>query len=669
MSLIDWALVVVPTVLMFYLVIRIRKYSRTVADFLVGGRTGGRYLLTAANGIAGMGLISLVAIGQRFYHSGWAFEWWNIGLTVFLTILMVSGFVTYRYRETRVMTLAQFFEIRYSRKFRITMGFICWMAGIINFGIFPAVGANFFICFLGLPQTLGGIPTFPLLMILFLGMACFVLLNGGQVQNMMTDTLQMLLVYVMCIAVAITVICLFTVDELRGAFLNRPDGMSYVNPFDTEKIGDFNFWYFLIMLYALFAHRGAWQGNQGYSGSALSPHEAKMGGILSTWRQLTFNLFNIMFCLGGSVLLFSDKYKGFTAGLTEKLNSFLSPAVVDQMLMPIAFAEQLPIGIKGMFAAVLFFFMLSTDTTYIHSWGTILIQDVVLPVYGKEISQKTHLLLLKSAMIFVAVFAFFFSLYYTQSEYIAMFQMLTGVIFAASAGSAIIGGLYWRKATVAGAWASAGVGTVVALFFVLLLDSHCWAFFREFLLNFFPDNQTLLKAVNKCPLNGAWLSFIATILAQAVFAAVSFATCRKEYDLDKLLHRGAYSDGEKKLVNTRKISTFKRIFFGFDEEFTLRDKIIASSVAVWNLGWGAFFILVTLWNVIGYCFPNPYIRMWTEEGWFNYLLAYCGILLVITPLTAVWLLWGGCKDLRTMFRLLRDGAHSEDDGFVSDKKD
>ena len=35
----------------------------------------------------------------------------------------------------------------------------------------------------------------------------------------------------------------------------------------------------------------------------------------------------------------------------------------------------------------------------------------------------------------------------------------------------------------------------------------------------------------------------------------------------------------------------------------------------------------------------------------------------------VGLLWGGCKDLRTMFRLLRDGAHSEDDGFVSDKKD
>ena len=60
-------------------------------------------------------------------------------------IIALSGFVSYRFRQTRAMTIAEFLEIRYSRRFRIFMGCLAFTAGIINFGIFPAVGARFFI--------------------------------------------------------------------------------------------------------------------------------------------------------------------------------------------------------------------------------------------------------------------------------------------------------------------------------------------------------------------------------------------------------------------------------------------------------------------------------------------------------------------------------------------
>ena len=37
-------------------------------------------------------------------------------------IVGISGWVIYRFRETCALTLAQFFEIRYSKKFRIFTG-------------------------------------------------------------------------------------------------------------------------------------------------------------------------------------------------------------------------------------------------------------------------------------------------------------------------------------------------------------------------------------------------------------------------------------------------------------------------------------------------------------------------------------------------------------------
>ena len=61
----------------------------------------------------------------------------SLGGFFLLILVAVSGWVIYRYRETRALTLAQFFEMRYNRKFRVFTGFIAFFAGLLNFGIFP----------------------------------------------------------------------------------------------------------------------------------------------------------------------------------------------------------------------------------------------------------------------------------------------------------------------------------------------------------------------------------------------------------------------------------------------------------------------------------------------------------------------------------------------------
>ena len=168
LHLVDWLIVFVALVGMFYSVSFSSGLMKSVTDFLSAGRTAGRYLISVSSGVAGLGAISVVMFLEMGYVAGFSLAWWGLSQGIIILMLTMSGWVIYRFRSTRCLTLAQFFEKRYSRKFRIFTGIVAFTAGIINFGIFPAVGAQFFISYCGLPESFIGIPVFPLVMIILI---------------------------------------------------------------------------------------------------------------------------------------------------------------------------------------------------------------------------------------------------------------------------------------------------------------------------------------------------------------------------------------------------------------------------------------------------------------------------------------------------------------------
>ena len=115
MHALDWAILGGLFVLLLVIAGLSSRLTRSVADFLAANRSAGRYLLTVAQGMSGLGAISIAANFEKYYQAGFGAIWWAQILAPISLLLALSGYVIYRYRETRAMNMALFFEMRYSR--------------------------------------------------------------------------------------------------------------------------------------------------------------------------------------------------------------------------------------------------------------------------------------------------------------------------------------------------------------------------------------------------------------------------------------------------------------------------------------------------------------------------------------------------------------------------
>jgi SSS family solute:Na+ symporter len=381
----------------------------------------------------------------------------------------------------------------------------------------------------------------------------------------------------------------------------------------------------------------AWQGNQGFNASALNPHEARMGRILGQWRGYASTVMVTLLALCAYVFMHHPDFAG-TAGVIQSRVAAIGGGemIQKQMTVPVALSLALPTGIKGMFLAIMIFAMMAADTSYMHSWGSIFIQDVLLPFRKKHLTPEAHIRLLRWSIAGVALFAFCFSLLFRQTEYIFMYFAITGAIYLGGAGSVIIGGLYWNRGTTAAAWSAMIVGSGLAVGFIVL------------------------RQVNPAfPLNGQVLGFLATLAAIATYVTVSLLTCRSPHDMDKLLHRGKYAvdaDGVP-LPEVAKPPRTWQTLIGIDEKFRRGDRIQSITLFIWSMGWFVVFIVITLWNLLS---------RWPVDWWWNYLLVTGIILpLIIGVITTTWFGWGGLRDLGRLFRRLSTAKRdASDDGEV-----
>jgi len=640
MALADWTILAVVLAVMVTGVVASRRYMRSVSDFLAAGRTAGRYVISLSQGMAALGAITIVGTLEMNYVAGFSMSWWGFTMSVVVLVITVSGWVIYRFRQSRALTLAEFFERRYSRGFRIFAGLIAFLSGLINFGIFPAVGARFFIYFCGLPASLAvlglAIPTFPLVMIVLLGTALFFVFSGGQVAVIVTDFIQGLFVNVVFLVIVFYMLSVVDWTHIFEALATAPQDASLINPFKTSHVEDFNFWYFLVGVFGVIYGAMSWQGTQAYNCSAKSAHEAKMGSALGNWRGFPQNLLLLMVPIMAYTVMHHPDFAAIASAVNGELGHIDSEPIQSQLRIPLVLTRLLPVGLMGAFAAVMLGAFISTHDTYLHSWGSIFIQDVVMPFRRRPFTPRQHIRLLRASIFGVAVFIFLFSLLFQQSEYIFLFFAITGAIFAGGSGAVIIGGLYWKRGTNAAAWSALITGSSIAVGGIII---------HQLTEDFF--------------INGQMFWAIAMGASSLVYVLVSLLGKRDVCDLDKLLHRGAYELEEVKGASEVPARGFRML--GMGREFTRGDRVIYFACYVWTFLWMVVFVAGTIYNLSHEVADEVWARFWKIYMW---------IQMGVAVFVVIWFGIGGSRDIRSMVRALgRAERDHEDDGMIRGRGD
>ena len=108
---------------------------------------------------------------------------------------------------------------------------------------------------------------------------------------------------------------------------DRAPGESFINPFDVNNLRDFNVFALVVTVVGLFLNRANYIGG-GIHGSARTPHEQKMSGVLATWRSVVFGLFAF---LVGMLLITTMNHKDF-APEAKNIRDTVSYRVADEIL-------------------------------------------------------------------------------------------------------------------------------------------------------------------------------------------------------------------------------------------------------------------------------------------------------------------------------------------------
>ena len=314
-----------PVAFVLFMGVYSRRYIRSVADFLSAGRLCGRYVICVADMANALSIIGLIAYVEISYKTGFSLAFWNY-LTIPVTIFMgLTGFCFYRFRETKSMSLGQFLEMRYNRPFRIIAAGLRSISEMCANMIMPAVGARFFIYFLGLPSTIDifglKLPTFLLLTFLILTIAISIICMGGTLALVITDTIQGMFCYPLLVIFVVFVISKFSwSQEIVPLMQDRVAGENFLNPYDIENMRDFNPFQVATGIIMLIVNRAVWIG-AGNSSAAKTAHEQKMANMLGQWRGALSTMFYMLIAVTIIMLLNHEKFAPKGKEIRDKLTA------------------------------------------------------------------------------------------------------------------------------------------------------------------------------------------------------------------------------------------------------------------------------------------------------------------------------------------------------------
>ncbi|MBQ7393790.1 MAG: sodium:panthothenate symporter [Lentisphaeria bacterium] len=361
----------------------------------------------------------------------------------------------------------------------------------------------------------------------------------------------------------------------------------------------------------------------------------------------------------------------------EKGNALMKQfrTLFHQLMLPMGMRHMLPDGLVGLFCLMMVIFMVSSDDSRIYSACITVTQDCVLPFCREDLSPKVHIRIIRIVSVVIGFIFLAGSCFMSQLDYIQLFVTIMCSMWLGGCGPVILGGLYSRFGTVAGAFTSLITGMLMSLAGILLqrnwpdhvypwLKQRGWtesvgAFLETVSRPFHPWVVWKMDPVD-FPINSYEIYFITMIVCLGLYIAVSCMTCKEPFNLDRMLHRGIYSaEGQSRPASPWTWQNLWSKLIGITPEYTRGDRAIAWSVFCYSIVFKFFlaFVLVLIWNRFS---PWP-VKWWS---WY-FLVVFVLVPGMAAAVSTVWFGVGGILDLRKMFRDLKDRVDNPlDNGMV-----
>ena len=441
MSSLDYSIIAIYLISVFYIGIRYRDKSSNFSTFMIAGRKVGLSLGVATMLGTELGLITVMYNSQQGVLNH--FSAFHIGLLACIVTFFIgfTGLVVVKLRELRVKSIPEYYEHRFGRNVRVLGAALLVVGGILNMGLFLKVGAIFVQGILGLD---GSGYVLPVIMVVLLVLVLVYTILGGMISVIITDYIQFV---VLSIGLMLSVI--FSIYHL-GWFeiftqlesLTGNSGAIY-NPVQSRG-GYYISWQLVLG----FVSAVVWPTAITRALSLDSPSTVKKQYM---WSSVSFLIrFMIPCFLGICAFVYYN-------GEVIDGNSLL--------MMPRYLTEILPAGVLGITAAAMLAAFMSTHDSYLLCWSTIITNDIIDPIKGGKLSSSDKIKYSRIIIILLGIYILYWGLVYNGDDSIWSYLGITGAIYFTGAISVILFGIYWKDASSTGAMAAllGGLSALVGL--------------------------------------------------------------------------------------------------------------------------------------------------------------------------------------------------------------
>jgi len=501
-SVIDWIILVIYLVLTLCVGFWVKRYVESLSGYLVAGRRIKTSLGVATFAATEIGTITFMYFGELGYVSG--FSCFVIGLLSMFAYMFVgkTGFIIVPLRRHQVMTIPEFYELRYSRRVRLLGGIVLFLGGVLNMGIFLKFDGIF------LSEVLGfGPQAVSLIMLIMVVIVIIYTVLGGMFSVVVTDFIQFVVLSIGMVVATVAV--LLNVDLVQvGSIVTQQYGDGGFNPLVNPRFG----WMFVVWIFISNIAAGAlWQPGTSKALASESPEVAKK---VFFYTSLTF---------AGRAMI--PMFWGVAA------LAFFGPGESSTAAMPKLLGAVTPRGFLGLLVAGMLAASMSTYSAYLLAWSSVATRDVIACFWQTDFAERATIWLTRAFAIAIGIFLLVFGLWYQVPDTAFQYLFITGAMYTAGALGCVAAGIYWRRANSIGAYSALAMGALAPACFLILEKS------RDSL----PSWLSFVTDVN---LSGL-LSFVLAFAGMVIGSLVTQRICPPvRLDADKTteaLHRETYA--------------------------------------------------------------------------------------------------------------------------------